>query len=371
MSPTTSHRCDVFVCYRRHPRPEVADRIHDILKEAGYRPFLDVRRTGTEPVEDDLRRHIREAKYFVPVFTPGCLDERPGEQDWMRWEIAEALRSDCRILPVYVPEFGDPSGVSLPPELGPLSKRNWVLFDHRQGRHAGAQLLDAMPVRLRRRRALTAVALVAGLGLLGLVLSRACGVASDEPLALDWLILGQGERGERWETFPVKEGSQLRSGDQFRVVFGLEEEAWVYVFNQTPQGRPRMLFPNRAIGLENPCAPGRLHEVPDGGVWFTLREPIGEERIYVLAAREPLERLEAAFEEAPFQADPEPVRRELDRLRSEAGERRPLRDVVLAPSRRWEGARLAGGAPVEGLIERAQAREPVLLEVRFQHLRAE
>ncbi len=363
------HRYSVFISYRGGVGGHAADKVCDVLTRAGYRTFQDVRdRSGvTGGVEDYLRRKICTARYFLPVLTPQCLDEKPPAQDgspatnWMRWEIAEAHARDREVIAVYVPEFGGPDDAELPSDLTWLRERHWVPFDRGLGPEAEAQLLRAIPPRPWIVRHLYKILIGTALLLLALLLYRIGSDRGNEPIVLDWLILGQGERGDRWEDFYVKPGSRLRTGDQFRVVIGVAQAAWVYILSQTGEGPVRSLFPNRGIATHNPLSASGLHELPDGSTWFTLKPPTGEEKIYLLASRRQLPSLEAGFAEAPF-------RKELDRLREVDVDKGVLREVVLSPNARWSDATLANGMRVHGRLESKAGDDHVLVEVRFQHL---
>lgn len=128
--------------------------------------------------------------------------------------------------------------------------------------------------------------------LLLLVLGAAAPMVAmgDEPLSFR---LGMVWRHARSEPFrPLTEGGELASGDQYKIIFTPEEEAWVYVFQVDAQGQVARLHPMEShggvqLGNRNPVPAGETRHLPAEGKAFRLDDHAGDERIHFLAFRAP------------------------------------------------------------------------------------
>lgn len=79
-------------------------------------------------------------------------------------------------------------------------------------------------------------------------------------------------------------------GDSFLVRIRPQDDLFVYVFNESPDGRRVCLLPAKD---EQPqlVKAGRELSLPDDGGYFTFEPPAGEEKLVVVAAPEPIEDL--------------------------------------------------------------------------------
>jgi hypothetical protein len=88
-------------------------------------------------------------------------------------------------------------------------------------------------------------------------------------------------------------------GDALALAFTLSHDAYVYVYNLTPDGRVKLLVPNRF--LQDPRFPAGRHVLPPRGWVLRVTEPEGIEFVQLLATERPLAFYEAkAFEERAF-----------------------------------------------------------------------
>ncbi|MEI8371838.1 MAG: TIR domain-containing protein [Planctomycetota bacterium] len=158
--------CDVFISYRRQGGSELAQLVYKDMKARGYRVFMDVRELPSGHFDDELRRQVGGAQDFVLLLTPGSLDRciQSGE-DWVRQEIALALKLKLNIAPLMARGFQFPDSEKLPAELRDLPRHNAKEYSHDDSDGALARLrgmLTSKPSWLRASRTrLTAVGLVA------------------------------------------------------------------------------------------------------------------------------------------------------------------------------------------------------------------
>jgi hypothetical protein len=131
----------IFISYRRSDEPGFAGRLYDRL--AGRfgvdQIFMDV-----DSIElgldfgDELERSLNSCRVLVAVIGRGWLDAKDDDDvrrldnpaDWVRMEIASALRRGIRVIPILVDGARMPRATELPAELAPLARRNAHSMSH-------------------------------------------------------------------------------------------------------------------------------------------------------------------------------------------------------------------------------------------------
>lgn len=93
----------------------------------------------------------------------------------------------------------------------------------------------------------------------------------------------------------VAPGATLTTGDRVELFIELDQPAHVYVVQFFADETSAVLFPKNDASAR--LAPGR-HRIPAPGKMFELDESTGEEHIYVVASREPLERVDREIAES-------------------------------------------------------------------------
>jgi hypothetical protein len=102
-------------------------------------------------------------------------------------------------------------------------------------------------------------------------------------------------------------GSELRSGDHYKIWFTPEQDSYVYIFQIDSNQDIYRLFPREslqgvALHQTNPVKAGRQYQLPADDKAFVLPDDrLGQEKIYVLVFQEPntaLEQLYDALEQA-------------------------------------------------------------------------
>ena len=115
---------DIFISYRRKEGADTAKHLRDVLTSKGYRVFFDTDSLRSGDFNTELLRVIEECKDFIVILTPGALDRCVNENDWVRQEIACALKHNKNIVPVISSDFTFPE--TLPEEIDELRFKNGV-----------------------------------------------------------------------------------------------------------------------------------------------------------------------------------------------------------------------------------------------------
>ena len=115
-------KCDIFISYRRDGGDMTAMYIYQALKDRGYDVFYDLEVLRAGKFNDALLENIQSCKDFVLVLSPHALDRCSDERDWVRKEIAEALRCKKNIVPVMLNGFSFPE--EMPEEIDAVRYQN-------------------------------------------------------------------------------------------------------------------------------------------------------------------------------------------------------------------------------------------------------
>jgi len=111
----------------------------------------------------------------------------------------------------------------------------------------------------------------------------------DQPLGLRYSILKKSAAGDVVE---IDSESVFHSGDSIRITVESSDIAYLYIVNKGSSGRWNVLFPSKGIaGGANRVEPDYRYVIPPGG-WFTFDEQVGEEDLFILLSRTPVDDLE-------------------------------------------------------------------------------
>ena len=130
----------VFLSYRRGPgASEAAGRLHDRLQsrygESAVFMDVDTVRPGMDFV-DAIQTAVDSSNALVAIVDPNWAVDARGRNriaeatDYVRLEVATALRRGVRVIPVLVLGAQMPTADALPPDLQPLTRRQAVVLSH-------------------------------------------------------------------------------------------------------------------------------------------------------------------------------------------------------------------------------------------------
>ena len=115
---------DVFISYRRDGGDQMAILLHDRLVAKGFRVFLDIESLNSGIFNTKLLQVIENCTDFVVILSKGSLDRCLNEGDWVRCEIAHALRTRKNVVPIMLRDFVWPE--LLPYDILSLPMQNGV-----------------------------------------------------------------------------------------------------------------------------------------------------------------------------------------------------------------------------------------------------
>lgn len=129
---------EIFISYRRNPGAESAKHLRDILVQKGYKTFFDTDSLRSGEFNKDLLDVIEHCDDFIILLTPGALDRCVNEDDWVRQELACALKHKKNVIPIISAGFTFPK--ELPPDIDAIRYRNGI--------NANTEYFDAAMAKL-------------------------------------------------------------------------------------------------------------------------------------------------------------------------------------------------------------------------------
>lgn len=118
---------NVFISYRRETGFELALNIKESLEKRGFKVFLDIESLKKGEFSTHIYKEIEESSDLIAVLTPDSLDRCWQEEDWVKKEIAHAIKIGKNIVPVMHRSFHWPD--SLPPEIESLQNYQGLSSD--------------------------------------------------------------------------------------------------------------------------------------------------------------------------------------------------------------------------------------------------
>lgn len=98
----------IFISYRRNGGEYLAGRLADRFKALGYKVFYDVESMCSGTFNTQILNAIAECNDVLLVLPPNALDRCVNEDDWVRQELAFALKHNKNIIPVMMKDFSFP-----------------------------------------------------------------------------------------------------------------------------------------------------------------------------------------------------------------------------------------------------------------------
>ncbi len=119
---------DIFISYRREGGYDTAKHINDLLTRDGYKVSFDIDTLRNGNFDTQLLTRIEQCKDFILIVDKHCFDRTLDKdidpsKDWVRCELAHALKINKNIIPVFLAGVsGFPEG--LPEDISEVSKKN-------------------------------------------------------------------------------------------------------------------------------------------------------------------------------------------------------------------------------------------------------
>lgn len=119
---------DIFISYRREGGYDTAKHLNDLLVRDGYKVSFDIDTLRSGDFDTQLLSRIEECKDFILIIDKHAFDRTLDKRfdpnkDWLRCELAYALKHNKNIIPVFLSGVtGFPDG--LPADIVNVTKKN-------------------------------------------------------------------------------------------------------------------------------------------------------------------------------------------------------------------------------------------------------
>jgi len=119
---------NIFISYRRKGGFDTAKLIYDRLRMDGYSVSFDIDTLENGNFDNELEKRVKKCKDFLIVLSPGVFDfsetNYDPKDDWVRREIACALKAEKNIIPLMLDDFAYPR--RLPADIKDITRKNAV-----------------------------------------------------------------------------------------------------------------------------------------------------------------------------------------------------------------------------------------------------
>lgn len=119
---------DVFISYRRDGGYDTAKHLYDLLVRDGYKVSFDIDNLRCGDFDTQLLERIDQCKDFILIVDQHAFDRTldstfDPKKDWMRCELAYALKKNKNIVPVFL-SGGTGFPTNLPIDIIEVTKKN-------------------------------------------------------------------------------------------------------------------------------------------------------------------------------------------------------------------------------------------------------
>lgn len=118
---------DIFISYRREGGYDTAKHLYDLLSRDGYKVSFDIDTLRNGDFDKSLLKRIDECKDFILIVDSHAFDRtlNPNfnpNNDWLRQELAYALKKGKNIVPIMLNGFSFPD--NLPEDISQVTIKN-------------------------------------------------------------------------------------------------------------------------------------------------------------------------------------------------------------------------------------------------------
>lgn len=117
-------RTSVFISYRREGGEGFAQMFSEKLTKKRYHVFYDIESIGAGLFDQRILQEIEQTDVFLLILTKNALDRCLNDGDWVRCEIAHALKMGKPIIPLFFRGFEFPE--DLPADIEKVALYNGV-----------------------------------------------------------------------------------------------------------------------------------------------------------------------------------------------------------------------------------------------------
>ncbi len=122
----------IFISYRRDGGNVYARLIYEVLKQRGYKVFLDQKSLSNGKYENYILETIDNCKAVIVVLSKNCFARCENQNDLFHKEFERAINKNKNVIPVFLNGFEKPENLNEDPSfeaIDKLLKNNGVNFN--------------------------------------------------------------------------------------------------------------------------------------------------------------------------------------------------------------------------------------------------
>lgn len=116
-----------FISYRRSESLAEVQNIYHALQQKGFSTFCDIYNLNSGRFDENLLKVIDCCTNYILVLSPQSLDRCSNDDDWLRFEIKEAIEKKKNIVCVFIDDVKFPD--FLPKDIDAIRYYNGVKYD--------------------------------------------------------------------------------------------------------------------------------------------------------------------------------------------------------------------------------------------------
>lgn len=124
---------DIFISYRRDGGYDTAKHLYDLLKKDGYSVSFDIDTLRSGDFDVQLYKRIEDCTDFILILDKSAFNRTidpniSKEHDWVRCELAHALKHNLNIIPIFLDGFSNFPD-NLPDDIREISMKNGIKYN--------------------------------------------------------------------------------------------------------------------------------------------------------------------------------------------------------------------------------------------------
>jgi hypothetical protein len=124
------------------------------------------------------------------------------------------------------------------------------------------------------------------------ILAQQENLQADDKVSFLWAFGAIKKTDQGSQFIKITRDTELKSGDQLKMLVKLNKKCFVYVFYYSSQGQLYMLFPYHLNQFSDDYEISKNYYIPQGNFVLELDENIGKEKIYLITSARRLHELE-------------------------------------------------------------------------------
>ena len=129
----------------------------------------------------------------------------------------------------------------------------------------------------------------------GPLLAEQANLQTDNNVSFLWAFGAIKKTNQELQFIKITRDTELKSGDQLKMLVRLNKKCFVYVFYYSSQGQLFMLLPYNLNQFSTDYETSKNYYIPQGNFVLELDDNVGQEKFYLIASAQRLQELENLF----------------------------------------------------------------------------